>query len=350
VVLPESIFEHVSPYLYDLRIYGITSKNDTVEASYVLQLKKERSVDKALHFKIINSSNNENGFYFTFEVQSFEALNTLELDFGQENFDWKIALQGSQDQQEWFTIVDDYRILSIANSETNYKFTQVNFPSAKYRYFRLMIRSKEKPELLDVKMVYHETNEGSYNHFSIKRSQIIEDSADQKTTLNFDLYAPAPVSSIKIYVNNKFDYYRPVSLEYVSDSLKTEKGYKYVYKTLTSGTLSSIEENNFIFDSRILQKIRIIIYNHDNEPLKIDSVKVRGYVHQLVARFTEPATYFLTYGNENASKPTYDIERFVSRIPDTLTNLKLGKELQIEKGKEGKKEPLFKNKNWLRSR
>jgi hypothetical protein len=347
VMLPEAMFQHVSPRLYDLRIYGITSKNDTVEASYLLQLKKEKSVDKEVDFKIINSSNNENGFYFTFEAQSKEALNKLQLDFGQKNFDWKIALQGSQDQQEWFTIVDDYRILSIKNAETNYQFTQVNFPSAKYLYFRLLIRSKEKPELLHAKMAYHQTNEGSYDQFKIKKIESVEHREEQKTSLSLDLNSPAPVSSIRIYAKNTFDYYRPVSIVYVADSLKTEKGYKYNYQTLTSGTLSSMEENNFTFDSSILQKIKIDIYNHDNEPLKIDSIAVRGYVHQLVARFTEPATYFLTYGNKNASKPTYDIERFVSRIPDTLTNLKLGKEMQIEKVEAEKTEPLFKDKNWL---
>ncbi len=347
VILPEAIFNNVSPRLFDLRIYGITSKNDTIEAPYILQRMKDRINDKEVHFKIINRSNNENGYYFTFEVQSNEALNKLQLDFDQKNFDWKIALQGSQDQQEWFSIVDDYRILSIENSETNYQFTQVNFPSAKYTFLRLMIKSQEKPELLDAKIAYHQTNTGSYDQFSINKIETIENKVQQKTILKLDLNSPAPVSSIRIHTKNLFDYYRPVSIVYVSDSLKTEKGYKYVYQTLTSGTLSSMEENDFTFDSRILQKIKIIIYNHDNEPLKIDSIKVRGYVHQLVARFTEPATYYLTYGNKNASKPTYDIERFVSRIPDSLTNLIVGNEVQIEKEVVSKTEPLFKDKNWL---
>ncbi len=112
---------------------------------------------------------------------------------------------------------------------------------------------------------------------------------------------------------------------------KTEKGWIYNYQTLTRGTLSSIEKNEFKFERSILQKLKISIHNFDNEPLTFDSITVKGYVHQLVARFKEPAAYFLTYGNKNATKPNYDIKRFVSKIPDSLTLLNLGEEQLIDK-------------------
>jgi hypothetical protein len=66
----------------------------------------------------------------------------------------------------------------------------------------------------------------------------------------------------------------------------------------------------------------------------------------LLVRFTEPAAYFLTYGNKKATKPTFDIERFVSKVPETLTVLTLGNEQKIDK-KDTTKAPLFKNKIWL---
>ena len=73
----------------------------------------------------------------------------------------------------------------------------------------------------------------------------------------------------------------------------------------------------------ICQNLKIIIYNQDNQALSIDSIQVKGYIHEIVARFTEPANYFLTYGNEKAVKASYDIERFTDKIPDTLKALKL---------------------------
>ncbi|WP_372792354.1 DUF3999 family protein [Lutibacter sp.] len=347
IILPEEIFGKVSPNLVDMRIYGINSSNDTIEASYMLQLKKEKIVDTNVNFKLLNSSHNEKGYYFTLEVPTEDAINELKLDFNQPNFDWKINLEGSQNQQEWYKIVNDYRILSIKNSETNFQFTKVTFPTSKYRFFRLLIKSDEKPDLSIAKIAHYETNNGSFNNYTIENIKTIQQKEQQITQLEINLKSPVPVSSIKMNVKDNFDFYRPITIEYLADSLKTEQGWKYQYEFLTSGTLNSIEKNEFKFESTILQKLKISIYNHDNKPLTIDTISVNGYVHELIVRFTEPATYFLTYGNKNAIKSSYDIERFTSKIPNTLTVLNLGQVQLIDKKEILKKEPLFKNKNWL---
>ena len=61
----------------------------------------------------------------------------------------------------------------------------------------------------------------------------------------------------------------------------------------------------------LLKKLKITVYNFDNEPLNIDSVLVKGYNHDLTIRFTERGNYFLTYGNTKAKKPNYEISKFV---------------------------------------
>ena len=347
VILPEEIFGKVSSNLSDIRVFGITAAKDTIEASYLLKLKTEKIVDKEVNFKLLNSTHNKIGYYFTLEVPAEEAINQLILDFKQQNFDWKLRLEGSQNQQEWFTAVDDYRILSIKNAETDYQFTKVTFPSTKYRFFRLLVKSKENPDLVKVKAALNEISNGSFNNYDVVNIKTIQEKKEQKTTLEIDLKSPVAVSVVQIKVKDTFDFYRPFSIQYLADSVKTEQGWKYRYETLTSGTLSSIEKNQFKFESTILKKLKISISNQDNEPLNIETITVKGYVHEILVRFTEPATYFLTYGNEKAFKPNYDITRFVSKVPDTLTILNLGDEQLIDKKEVLAKEPLFKNKNWL---
>lgn len=346
VVLPEEIFGKVTPNLADIRIYGITAAKDTIEASYLLKLKTEKIVAKDVNFRFLNTKQNEKGYYFTLEVPSEEAINQLKLDFKKENFNWKLTLEGSQNQQEWFTVVDDYRILSIKNAATDYQFTTITFPSAKFRFFRLLVKSEENPELVNVKATYNESSDGSFNDYAIANTKTIQNKEEQKTTLEIDLKSTVAVSSIQIKVKDTFDYYRPISIQYVTDSVKTEQGWSYLYENIASGTLSSIEKNEFKLESTILKKLKITIFNQDNEPLNIETIIIKGYVHELLVRITEPAAYFLAYGNKNALKPTYDIERFVSKVPDNLTVLNLGNEQKIDK-KDLTKEPLFKNKMWL---
>lgn len=345
--LPDEVFSRITNNLSDIRIFGYTNNGDTVESPYLIKLKSDKISDNDVTFNIINTSHNKNGYYFTFEVLTNETVNQIKLDFVQKNFDWKINLEGSQNQQEWYSITEDYRILSIQNELTDYQFTKLSFPDAKYTYYRLLIKSLEEPKIKLAKVTLHKLEDGNYKTYPISNLNIKEDKKSKTTELNIDLSMAVSVCQLYISIKDTFDFYRPLTIQYLSDSVKTEKGWTYNFTTLTNGTLNSLEKNKFSFDSRITKKLKIIIHNGDNQPLKIDNVEMKGYNYELVARFTETASYFLVYGNSNADKPYYDIEKFTENIPETVTPITLGVEQEINSKEISETNPLFKNKNWL---
>ncbi len=347
IILPNEIFEKTSQDLSDLRIFGLTASNDTIEAPFLLREITEKISSKEVAFNTLNASHNEKGYYFTFEIPTIESINQIKLNFAQENFDWRIDLEGSQDQQEWFKLVENYRILSIKNDHTDFQFTKVTFPSSKYRFFRLLIHSKEKPELSAASIEQHEITDGKFRKYNIKKINTQENKQSKQTEVDIELQLPVRVSHINIGIADAYDYYRPVTIKCLTDSFRTEQGWKYNYSTLTSGILNSLEKNEFNFNSKTVQKLKIFIDNRDNQALTIDTIEVKGYIHELIARFTIPSTYFLTYGNKSASSPNYDIKRFTNNIPETLKTLELGEEMTIAKKEIPMAEPLFKNKIWL---
>lgn len=347
IILPDEVFGKVSQELTDIRIFGITTNNDTVEVPYLLRLASEKIFIKDVAFLTINTSQNDKGFYFTFEIPTTEPINEIKLNFRQNNFDWRVKLEGSQNQSEWYTIIENYRILSIKNEITDFQFTKLTFPSSKYRFFRLFIDSKEKPELTSTSIAQQETTNGTFRNYSIKKFGKKENRESKQTEIDIELQIPVPISYLKINIKDSFDYYRPITIKYLNDSTKTEQGWKYNYNTFASGTLNSVEKNEFKFSSKTVQKLKILIHNQDNQPLTIDTLNVKGYEHEILARFTEQATYFLTYGNKKAARPNYDIDRFTDKVPMTLTTLDIGNELIIEKEQVSETAPLFKNKTWL---
>lgn len=347
VILPNKVFSKISPHLNDLRIIGISPANDTLEAPYILRLNKQKHVVNEVSFKLLNQSKNNSGHFFTFEVPAENPVSQILLDFQQKNFDWNIDVQGSHDQQEWFTVVDDYRILSIKNTETNYQFTKVTFPDSKYRFYRVHIKSQQKPDLKKAILLLNKVEDGSFRKYNIIKSSINQHKDDRITIIELTLDMPVPVSLLELTVKESYDYYRPVTIEYLKDSFKTEKGWKYNYNVLTSGTLSSLESNELNFNSTIAKNLRISIYNYDNQPLTIDQIEVKGYEHELIARFTEPASYALIYGNKKASAPKYDIDYFAGKIPDQLFELALGEEQKTGKIERANTAPLFITKTSL---
>ncbi len=344
--LPNSVFAKTSNDLSDIRIYNITSK-DTIETPYLLKVASEKKSKKQVDFKVINTLHKQNTYFFTFEIPSVETINEILLDFENDNFDWKVNLEASQDQSNWYKLLEEYRILSIKNGRTDYKFTSLSFPNSNYKYYRLSLQSEIAPELIKAKINFEANIGAEYNNVDVLNLDISEDPQNKRTVLTADLKQRSPISYVKINVKNKYDYYRPITVQYASDSVETEKGWRLNYRTIFSGILNSIENNEFLFDTKLGKKLKISIQNHDNQPLDIKHIVVKGYVHTLVGRFTEKGPYYLVYGNKKASIPNYDIVRNLAKIPENPSKLILGEEEEIFKKQGETIAPLFENKIWL---
>ncbi|MFD0861273.1 DUF3999 family protein [Sungkyunkwania multivorans] len=347
VVLPEVMFERIENNFSDLRIYGITTQGDTIEAPYILKKSAGKVKRQAVPCEVLNTSQQGDTHYFTLEVPTKNAINRLTLDFKEENFDWRLRLEGSMDQRQWFTILEDYRILSIKNEATDYQFSKAIFADSKYRYYRIAINNAIKPALNTAAVSLLNTVNGSYNKYDVKSIEKRSRSKDRATIVDVELSQAVPVSHLTVQVDNDYDYYRPLTIRFLKDSLKTEKGWKYQYETMMRSTLTSIEKNEFVLDATITKKLQLIIDNYDNSPLNIKEVEVKGYQYELIARLTEPANYFLTYGSQSARMPNYDILRFKENIPEVVNSLSLGEEVLIGNAQIASQKPLFQNKIWL---
>jgi hypothetical protein len=96
-----------------------------------------------------------------------------------------------------------------------------------------------------------------------------------------------------------------------------------------------------------VEQIKITIENEDNAPLKLSSITGTHFKRKLIARFPEPGSYNLYYGNSNAERPKYDIGAFEHKIPENITQLETGNELAINKKPLDQTKPIIENKVWL---
>tara|TARA_R110001583_G_scaffold90137_3_gene231701 strand:- start:1562 stop:2788 length:1227 start_codon:yes stop_codon:yes gene_type:complete len=344
IELPNEVLENVNSNFTDIRIYGLTA-TDTIEAPYLHKVSKAVEANSSISFNLLNTVNNAQGFFYTYELPENKTINEIKLNFEEPNFNWLVTLEGSQNQTEWFTVLDDYRILSIVNDQTDYSFTRLKFPDANFKYYRLLIKSIEKPTLESVKVLKKAKKLALYREYSVSSFNVSQEK--KNTIIQVDLKSRAPLNLLKLTVDDDIDYYRPISIQYLADSVKTEKGYHYNYRSLATRTLSSMEENSFQLPSIMAQKLRIIISNNDNQPLKISNVNLKGYIHTLTARFTEPTTYFLVYGKTNDKAPNYDIAKTSISIPENISSLQFGDATNIPKPTIDTAKPLFENQLWL---
>jgi len=347
ITLPDSIFSKVNSSLSDIRILGIVNNSDTIEAPYLLTEIKDSLYEKDLAFKLISTSNRNDEYYFTFQTAVNDIVNQIKLNFHQDNFNWIVTIEGSQDLVNWFTIKEDCRIISFKNPKEYYSYTTITLPDSKFKYYRIHFSSNYKPQLLNA--TFTELHKVSVNSKEYQPAKIksFTDEKINKSIVEVDLHSILPISTIQLIVKDTFDFYRPVTIHFVSDSFNTGKGWNYIYNEVYSGILSSFEPQQFAFNTILSKRVKIEITNNDSEPLQIGKVEVNGNAFELTARFDKEAEYYLVYGNPNAVFPKYDIEAFRDKIPNDVSYLSIGDEKLISQDQKEIIKPFFENKLWL---
>ena len=344
--LDENILDKIKTNLSDVRIFSVNAQQDTLEVPYLIErLEDERKIiSKA--FGIINKSNKGTRHFFTIKVDAQTTINEIVLQFSNQNYNWKVKLEGSHNQKEWFTILSDYRILSIKNQQTDYKFNTLSFPTSNYTYYQISFDSAEEPASISGTIRTVEEIAGRYLNYPAIFS-VEQDKEKKESVIHLVLKQRLPISDVELVVDNSFDYQRPLQIEALVDSVKTAKGWRYNYKTIGRSYLSSLGKSSFKTKEVFTNRLKLTVKNYDNPALNITSAKIRGLQYQLVARFDAIGNeHLLSYGNKKSRKPTYDIVNFRSTIPANPKSLTIGKGTVIDRIAPTKN-PLFESELWL---
>ena len=99
----------------------------------------------------------------------------------------------------------------------------------------------------------------------------------------------------------------------------------YVYDTpkFVGGNL------DLSFSETTDQYFRLTIYNEDNAPIQVDGVSIEGIGRRIVFSADPLKSYSLYYGNQEARRPSYDIEHIFPFLEtEGLAKATLGSEFE----------------------
>jgi hypothetical protein len=167
----------------------------------------------------------------------------------------------------------------------------------------------------------------------------------KQSVIDITLPQSSLINKISVTASSEMDFYRSFTLEYVSDSSKTAKRWIQFYNSLGSGYLTSVDSNDFDLELSTVKKLRLMVLNHDNAPLNIQSVKFYGPKVFLIAKL-KPGDNFIFYGDKKAVAPSYDLSHFENNIPDSLVILSIENEEALSKS-SASASAMFNSKAWL---
>ncbi len=141
IKLPDDIPGRTQPRFQDIRIFSLKNA-DTLEVPFLLKIQEDVITEQAITVPIINKSTKDKKLFLTFDMKR-ERVNYVNLEFSEKNFDGVATIEGSNDQKEWFSILEKRRILSISDQDIDFGFTTLNFPLSNYHFLRIQIEANK---------------------------------------------------------------------------------------------------------------------------------------------------------------------------------------------------------------
>lgn len=323
LTLPDGVYQHCRPDFADIRLYGVDEHEDTIEAPYISVLYQNYNQEATADARLLNPVQQSGRYYFTLEMPGQTAIRELNLQFDNSNFDWHVRLEGSHDQTSWFKIMDNYRLLSIQNDLTDYRFTKLLFPTSNYRYYRISIPTAIKPVLTRACFPKAARVDIPYQKYKAVSTKVATKMDTKQTIITVFLKQPVYVSTVHLDLDAPFDFYRPVDVSYLPYRTDLPEGYTPVDEPMLAGIVQSAANNDFTSEAVLTNRLTISINNKDNPPLNVKDVVLSGPRFDLKIRIDQPGRYWLVYGKKDATAPEYDLENLRDRIPQQITAIRV---------------------------
>ncbi len=254
--------------------------------------------------------------------------NEIEFQTSSTNFRRTAVVEASNDGNIWAKVAEQTVYdFTVKERKFTTRNTRVRYPDSTARYLRVKI-ADEGEGALEI---------GSASVFFVKETPAREvqwsatilstsRGTDQRTTLlDIDLGTQG-IPSYRLAVDiTEVNFHREVALQASSEreTWRTvlSRSDIYVYDT------PKFVGSNLVitYPETASRYLRLIVYDEDSPPLSIQDVDVWGLWHRLVFSANPQGSCQLYYGNIEAKRPSYDIERiFPYLVTDELPQAGLG--------------------------
>ncbi|MDR0893534.1 MAG: DUF3999 domain-containing protein [Mediterranea sp.] len=220
------------------------------------------------------------------------------------------VLTGSDDKQHWYGVRGRFDLNALGRGEGTETLFDLSFPRTDYHYYKLSVNdSTTSPyHFIDAGRVKVE----SYYQQYLLEVPFVQHLKQEKNTseIRLDFQHRYQLCRLDFYVSAPHYYHRNLSV-------KTDEHLAYVSLSNEGGLPQSIPITLYT------DTVSLSIYNGDDRPLTIDSIK--AYIHKvyLIAELKQGMRYSLTYEDPRAKMPQYDLT-FTQQLPDNLPHISVG--------------------------
>jgi hypothetical protein len=258
------------------------------------------------------------------------------------------SISGSNDQKEWFGLVNNSLLNELENSEDTSVFKTISLPLTSYRYLKIDFNNKKTLPINVLKIGYFTSKTRSPNveEIFVKNTRILQIPAEKKTRIYINFNRPQIVNQIGFTITSPNLFQRNAQI-YVNKKRQMNQKSTPFPETIFAFELSSNQKNTFSIPQLFEKEFFIEIENRDNQPLTLAKIQFFQNQVAVIADLKTNEKYTIQTGNPKLHSPEYDLENFKNSIDNNLPEAKIYDIKHISTQENQTKDKSFWQQSWF---
>ncbi len=316
MIVPSEIRAFSKDDLSDFRIFD--AKNNEVPYFLVADA-LEKAGDIFEEFRIISKVSNAQKST-VIEIENPKAkINGLQLIIANAEVTKKYSISGSNDQKEWFGLVNNDLLSGLQSTENTFVSKEISLPLCAYRFLKIVFDDSTTLPLNVLKIGKAQMRflKGILQEIKVKSIQTTQLPTEKKTLVKVAFDYPQFIDKIVFDIPKTTLFKRDVRI--YTDEERTEKHKTVKYQhNIAQFSLVSGQSNSFEIVTTKQQFLIVEIDNQDNPPLDITGIQFYQKPIFAVADLQAQTPYTISTGSPNLTSPNYDLAYFKETISDAL--------------------------------
>lgn len=270
------------------------------------------------------------------ESDSLRQVDNFILDISNKTVKNRLKITGSFDRKTWYQIKKSFAVQAVYG-DTVTKLLLTNIPSVSFKYYKFTFNDY-KDESIDVSRVYAISSPDVHkDYFELPKPLIKHKDTLDKTIINFRFSDSYFIDKISFHIKGSRYYFRRATIYKEVEKTRNNVGVLYFDDIRKVFFLGSDRNNSVILPRFKAKKLKMVVNNKDNIPIRIIDVKAYQLKNYLITYLKTGKHYILKFGNRVAEFPVYDLTYFQENIPKEIPIVKTLDLKQVYTEKNGLK-------------
>jgi uncharacterized protein DUF3999 len=303
-VVDDATWQHARPDLDDLRLFANGREIPYNRITESGSAEKERKDVPVLQQSVIDGKTQ-----FLVNMSDVSEYSRVELKIATKDYVAHAKIDGQDDPhgKKWAALGDG--IIYELSSEKLGSNSTLRLPISRFKYLRITLDGPVKPK--DVQGASTELGDGRPPIYTAVPASIHPEQSNNDTVFVVDVSPKIPINRVQFTVDPaQGNFWRRVEIHGEHESWLGSGEISRIHIVRSSRRIDS--EQYDIPASLIGQgKIRIVVHNGDDPPLKITAVSLQQYERRVYFDTPPQSQLTLYYGDEKLQAPEYDYARLV---------------------------------------